>query len=126
MKISKAKELFGDDILDKFVLFCNEYLEIKTPCRIILTDKRDDIKTTALYHPGSELTKPYIKIYKKDRAMVDLLRSIAHELTHHMQNEQGKLQGIIPDIGGEIEDEANAKAGQIIKLFCYEHIDIYQ
>jgi hypothetical protein len=31
-----------------------------------------------------------------------------------------------PDIGGEIEDEANAKAGQYIKMFSKENPDIYE
>ena len=35
-----------------------------------------------------------------------------------MQDESGMLVGIIQDAGGEIEDEANAKAGELIKLFA--------
>ena len=53
------------------------------------------------------------------------MRSIAHELTHHKQWEDGKLKVRPPDIGGPIEDEANAKAGQFIKLFAKKDPTIY-
>ena len=46
------------------------------------------------------------------------MRSIAHELTHLKQDERGELVGEIQDAGGAIEDEANAKAGEIIKLYA--------
>jgi len=53
------------------------------------------------------------------------MRSIAHEMVHHKQFEQGRLKVQPPDIGGEIEDEANAKAGQYIKMFSKEDQTIY-
>jgi hypothetical protein len=53
------------------------------------------------------------------------MRSIAHEMVHHRQFEQGRLGVKPPDIGGEIEDEANAVAGQIIKLYAKEDKTIY-
>jgi Zn-dependent peptidase ImmA (M78 family) len=47
----------------------------------------------------------------------DILRSIAHELVHQMQHEEGRIEYPVQDVGGEIEDEANAKAGSIVKSF---------
>ena len=66
-----------------------------------------------------------IKVCAKNRALADVMRSIAHELVHHKQFEQGRLKVQPPDIGGEIEDEANAKAGQYIKMFAKEDPTIY-
>jgi hypothetical protein len=58
-------------------------------------------------------------IYAKNRAFVDVLRSIAHEMTHMMQDELGLLEGgNIRDAGGFHEDQANARAGEIIKRFA--------
>ena len=54
-----------------------------------------------------------------------MLRSIAHEMVHHKQFEQGRLKVQPPDIGGEIEDEANAKAGVYIKMFSKIDPTIY-
>ena len=62
----------------------------------------------------------------RNRATIDVMRSIAHELTHHKQYEQGRLKVKPPDIGGEIEDEANAKAGQYIKIFAKKFPEIYE
>jgi hypothetical protein len=45
------------------------------------------------------------------------LRTIAHEMVHHKQFEEGRLKIKPADIGGDIEDEANAKSGQFIKMF---------
>ena len=57
-------------------------------------------------------------MYCKKRALADVLRSVAHEMTHMMQDQIGILQGNIRDAGGFHEDQANAKAGELIKLFA--------
>lgn len=46
------------------------------------------------------------------------MRSIAHEMTHMMQDQQNMLHGNIRDAGGFHEDQANAKAGELIKLYA--------
>ena len=112
------------EILDKFVLFVKEQLELKTVPTIKIQNNRDGLKTTANYDYTKE--NKIIKVCAKNRALVDVCRSIAHEMVHHKQFEQGRLDGPQPpDIGGEIEDEANAKAGQFIKMFAKEDPTIY-
>ncbi len=66
-------------------------------------------------------------VYKKGRALIDIMRSAAHELVHHQQNQNKKLNQNVKDIGGPIEDEANAVAGQLIKKFGYAHpkLDVF-
>ena len=59
-----------------------------------------------------------VKVYSKNRALADVLRSVAHEMTHMMQDQMGIINGNIRDAGGFHEDQANAKAGEIIKLFA--------
>ena len=103
-------------LMGDFCNYCADSLPIDSDFQIFVVDNREkhDISTTAAYHRGKNI----IKVYGKNRALVDVLRSIAHELTHLMQDENGMLIGIIRDAGGDIEDEANAKAGEIIKLFA--------
>lgn len=109
--------------LNNFVKFAKDYLGLKTTPKIVIQNGRKDLKTTANYdYTNSEKV---IKINAKNRMLVDVMRSIAHEMVHHRQFEQGKLSVRPPDIGGEIEDEANAVAGQIIKLFAKEDQTIY-
>jgi len=110
--ITPEKSLIAGD----FINFCADDLSIDGNFEIFIVDDRDDhgISTTAAYHRGKNI----IKIYGKNRALVDILRSVAHELTHLMQDENGLLVGQIQDAGGPIEDEANARAGEIIKRYA--------
>jgi len=111
-------------ILDSFVLFVKKQLELKTVPTIKIQNNRDGLKTTANYDYTKE--NKIIKVCAKNRALVDVCRSIAHEMVHHKQFEQGRLDGPQPpDIGGEIEDEANAKAGQFIKMYAKEDPTLY-
>jgi hypothetical protein len=116
--ISKNLGIPNDKInlVGDFINYCGKNLPIEGDFEIFIVSDRSkhDIETTAAYHRGENI----IKVYGTNRALVDILRSVAHELTHLMQDEQGRLIGTIQDAGGEIEDEANAKAGEIIKLFA--------
>jgi hypothetical protein len=112
------------EILDKFVLFVKNELELKSVPTIKVQNNRDGLKTTANYDYTKE--NKIIKVCAKNRALVDVCRSIAHEMVHHKQFEQGRLEKRPPDIGGEIEDEANAKAGQFIKMFAKKDSNIYE
>jgi hypothetical protein len=112
-----------EEQLTEFVKFVKGELGLKKTPTIKLLNGRNDLKTTAHYN-YSEPEK-IIKINAKNRHLVDVMRSIAHEMVHHKQYEDGRLDVRPPDIGGEIEDEANAKAGQYIKLFSKQDETIY-
>jgi hypothetical protein len=122
-----------EQIIRDFVHFSIKDMGIETPVKIKLLSKRDGLETTAAYVPSESL----VKVYVAGRAVVDICRSIAHELKHHRQKETGELEamakekGEIPDIGDRIEDDANATAGQLIKKFAktqskliYEQVDV--
>ena len=99
-----------------FCVFCGDHLNIKGPYTIYMVAERQphSISTTAVYETGNNTCK----IYCKNRSLPDCLRSIAHEMTHMMQDQLGLLSGPIRDAGGFHEDQANAKAGEILKLFA--------
>ena len=110
--------------ITEFVKFVKGELELKSAPKVVLQNGKNQLKTTASY----DYTKPekIIRVNAKNRMTVDIMRSIAHEMVHHKQFEQGRLDGPQPpDIGGEIEDEANAKAGQFIKMFAKIDQTIY-
>ena len=100
----------------EFTLFCAEHLPIKGDFKVYLVSNRDShgISTTAVYEIGNNCCR----IYAKNRALADVLRSVAHEMTHMMQDETGLINGPVQDAGGFHEDQANAKAGELIKLFA--------
>jgi Zn-dependent peptidase ImmA (M78 family) len=101
-----------------------EQLELEKATGISIQNGRGDLKTTANYDYTKE--NKVIKVNAKNRALVDVMRSLAHEMVHHKQFEQGRLKVKPPDIGGEIEDEANAKAGQYIKMYSKIDPTIYE
>ena len=110
--------------LTEFVKFVKGELKLKSTPKVVVQNGRKDLKTTANYDYTK--SEKIIKVNAKNRMLVDVMRSVAHELVHHKQYEEGRLNGPKPpDIGGEIEDEANAKAGQFIKMFAQKDPTIY-
>ena len=120
MKLYVDKELdlnpAKTQLAAEFTLFCAEHLPIDGDFEVYIVADRNKhgISTTAAYHVNNNICK----VYGKNRALVDILRSIAHEMTHMMQDEQGLLKGHIQDAGGFHEDQANSKAGELIKRFA--------
>lgn len=109
--------------ITEFVKFVKKELGIEKCPTIVLQNGRGELKTTANYDYSKK--NKIIRINAKNRSLVDVMRSIAHEMVHHKQYEDGRLNTPPPDIGGEIEDEANAKAGQYIKLYSKVDETIY-
>jgi len=103
-------------LASEFCIFCADHLRISPPFSIYMVSERKNhgIETTALYEVGNNSCK----IYCKNRQLSDCLRSIAHEMTHMMQDQFGLIRGPIQDAGGFHEDQANSKAGEILKLFA--------
>jgi hypothetical protein len=105
------------EIIKDFINFVCNKLDLEDKVEIYLHKGRDEyIVTTASYVPDENSNH----IRCTNRALVDILRSIAHELTHNRQREieSFKIGETVQTIGGWIEDEANAKAGILIKDFA--------
>ena len=110
-------------VIADFTNFSKDYLGIDDDIKVMLAFERTpDLKTTAYYNASG-----YLVVYAKDRAIVDVCRSIAHELVHHKQNLDGKLKDAVHDgeDGSPIENEANAVAGVIIRKYGRLHPEIY-
>lgn len=117
-----TKLFFKETLSDQFILiykcfinFCLLELDIKTSPNVYLLDSNNEYDiTTGGYDRGDNV---YCR--SERRALIDCLRTIAHELVHLKQKEEGKfdMNEPVQDIGGPIEDEANAVAGQLIKKF---------
>ena len=127
-KLLVSKDLsFSQDknkikLMAEFCNFCADYLPIIDDFEIQVIDNRSKhgITTTAAYYIGENKCV----IYGKNRAFVDVLRSIAHEMTHMMQDELGLIgERPIRDAGGYHEDQANARAGELIKRFAKSSTD---
>jgi hypothetical protein len=67
-----------------------------------------------------------IWVYVKNRNMADILRTLAHELIHRKQEEDGRLDPNSGKTGSPIEDEANAMAGVLLRNFGKINNSIYE
>ena len=103
----------------EFIKFCAKELNLKGGFEVALVAEREKygIKTTASY----DINNHDVKVYSLKRMLGDVMRSVAHELVHKMQNDQGRIKPPVQDEGGEIEDEANAMAGLVVKRFIKHH-----
>lgn len=114
--MNKKKKL----TIAKFIQYVVNKLGINTPYKVITKNKRDEsFKTYAYYDPNSGA----IYVYTHNRGLADILRSIGHELVHHLQRQKGEIKTVNQDVGGKIEDEANARSGSLIKQFGYDFPD---
>ena len=127
-QLLRERLLTKDDIdireVADFVNFAKEHLDIDDDIKIELAyEKTPDIVTTAYYDTANNK----IKVYVKERAIMDVCRSIAHELVHHRQNLDGRIKNSKDDgaDGSDIENEANAVAGVIIRKWGRIHPEIY-
>ncbi len=118
--IDKQLNMTPEDVKMIF-LFCKDCmtdlgLKSDFKIRVVFDKQAHGIKTTAYYNPENH----DVCVLGKGRHYLDICRSIAHELTHMMQHDRGLINGPIKDIGGFHEDQANAKAGEIVKKFIYK------
>lgn len=129
----QIKQLLREQLLTKekkdilqvtnFINFAKKFLKIDDDIKVELAYERTpDLTTTAYYNLDG-----FIKVYVKDRAIIDVCRSIAHELVHHKQNLEGRLLDAVKDgeDGSNIENEANAVAGIIIRKWGKLNPELY-
>jgi cytidyltransferase-like protein len=81
-----------------------------------------DKRTFGFFDPNNKK----IWIYVKNRNMADILRTLAHELVHRKQEEDGRLDPTSGQTGSPIEDEANSMAGVLLRNFGKINNSIYE
>ena len=109
-----------ESILKKFLIFLKRELKFAYDIPIILVDDVDfskNNKTFGLMYPDK------IVISIVNRHPIDILRTVAHEYIHHKQQSEGKrLNGNARSVS---ENEANAKAGEIIRKYSSLQSDLF-
>ena len=113
-----------EDKIDDFVDFVSGDLELDDNFTVDITNDSDDVETLASY----DINNNEVTVLGKDRSLPDIIRSVAHELVHHKQNERGELTGRQEEgeDGSPWENEANAKAGELVRKYGKKNPEIYE
>jgi len=115
-----------DSHLKRFIDFTCQKLNIKEVPGLKYKEPTDqgEQPSFAAYSPCDK----EVIIMTKNRHPMDVFRSVAHELVHHKQNEDGKLGKDVAKegaTGSPIEDEANYMAGRVMRWFGKANPDMF-
>ena len=117
------KATFG--ILHDFVRFAAEHLELKTlPKFDFVFDSKQSVENKSFggYRPGAE----HITITVKNRHVMDVCRTLAHELVHFKQDLNDELaDDDAGSTGSPQENDANAEAAVIMRNWGKKHPDYF-
>jgi cytidyltransferase-like protein len=112
--------------LGEFIKYAIKNLQIQKPPSGLTvsydTNKARKQSTFGTFNPDNDK----IWLYVGNRNMADILRTLAHELVHRKQAEDGRLNITSGETGSDIENEANAQAGILLRNFGKLNKQIYQ
>jgi hypothetical protein len=123
-EVTEDKELNMHDRIEHFIKWVYEKENINAPMpKIILSAEKE---SEDMHHTGWYRAKTNtLWVYTGHRNLIDILRTIAHELRHRKQGAQGRIKGHSPP-GSKLERDADAEAGYLMKLYGKEHPEIIQ
>ena len=113
-----------DEIVRDFVDFAGDRLGLERPPKIkLIRDPKQaaERKSFGGYMPGGG-----IEINIGNRHIMDVLRTLAHEMVHHKQDVAGELNDRSGEDGSPEENEANAKAAVIMRLWAKMNPELFQ
>jgi hypothetical protein len=113
-----------EEIVQDFVEFCADQLGLEREPNLRI--KRDPewskrAKTFGRYNPGTN----QLEVSLSNRHIMDILRTIAHELTHQHQHEREDVPDHAGETGSEWENEANARAGILMRDYGHSHPELF-
>lgn len=91
--------------------------------KIIFSNEKQgpDMHHTGWYRDSENL----MWVYTGNRNLIDILRTVAHELIHRKQGIQGRIKGPSAP-GSKLEREADAEAGYLMKLYGADNPEIVE
>lgn len=125
-KLDEARvECDLQDEVNKFADWASKKLNIKTKPEITLSMDTEEAQTN--HHTGSHTEGDNkVWVYAKNRNLVDILRTVVHELTHVRQSELNMIQPGDSYPGSPIEMLADMVAGKLIKIYGEKNHYIFQ
>ena len=109
-------------ILLKFIEFAARHLDLNTlPKFDFMFDTKRSIEHKSFGGYGGE----HISITVKNRHIMDVCRTLAHELVHFKQDLDGRIEPESGKDGSPIENEANAEAAVIMRKWGKMHPELF-
>jgi hypothetical protein len=91
---------------------------------IKFSDKKDG---TDMYHTGAYSNGDNtLWVYTGNRNLVDIMRTVAHELVHRRQDVEDRVEGVTTGPGHPLEQEADVVAGTLMKLYAKKFPEIIE
>lgn len=124
-KLDEDSDLDIEEEVEKFVEWASKILKLKTIPEIELSQDTEEAQTN--HHTGSHVDKTNkVWVYVKNRNLVDILRTVFHELVHVRQGELDMIKPGSSYPGSPIEAMADKLAGKYIKIYGEQHHYIFQ
>jgi len=114
-----------DNVLDDFIKFAAQSLELNQLPKITFTDDEElakNMHSLGAYQPKTD----ELLVVRGSRMAADILRTLAHELVHRKQAELGPLSAEDGKTGSDVENEANAAAGILLRQFGQYRPEIFE
>jgi hypothetical protein len=126
----KVKELLTEgltkkdtfSILHDFIKFAAEHLELKSLPKF---DFKFDTKRSVEHHSFGGYGGEHINITVVNRHIMDVCRTLAHELVHYRQDLNNELDHNSGETGSPEENEANAEAAVIMRNWGKLHPELF-
>ena len=112
-----------DIILKSFLVFLKRELRLTYDIPIILIDDADFAKKLRSFGQMSSNNAIHLSII--NRHPIDILRTLAYECVHYKQSMEKGFDQKSFKPGSPSENQANAKAGEIIKKYGNLHPELF-
>jgi hypothetical protein len=120
-----SNELDLKDEVDKFAEWASNILNIQNPVKIELSMDTEEAQTN--HHTGGHVMgSDTVWVYANNRNLVDMLRTVFHELVHVRQGELNMIDAGDSYPGSPIEAMADMLAGKYIKIYGEKNHHIFQ
>ena len=126
-KLDEAESVDSEleDEVQKFVEWTAEKLNLKKVPKVELSMDTEEAQTN--HHTGGHVPgEDSVWVYAKNRNLVDILRTVFHELVHVRQHELGMIKPGDSYPGSPIEAMADMLAGKYIKIYGEKNNHVFQ
>lgn len=109
------------ELIHRFAHHCAKELGLKGKVTIRLSKHQTGMPTAGYYNPEDSVV--FVAVH--NRAIADIMRTLAHELTHCRQKQQGIIFPHDDDGLQPLEDEANTMSGRLVRFYGRKNREIY-